>query len=83
MHVCESKGNGWRLEAVGVCEVRKHQERDYLTALTDTSDRAGVRGRENQDWMGKILSCLFFKGVGRSWSLIGEQEYVSDSLCSA
>lgn len=59
-------------EAVGVCEVRKHQEREYLTALTDTSDREGVRGRENQDWMGEILSSLFFRGVGSSWSLIGE-----------
>lgn len=72
MHVCESKENGWGLEAVGVCEARKHQEREYLTALTDTSDREGVRGRENQDWMGKILSYLFFKGVGSSQSLIGE-----------
>lgn len=67
------KQGGWLgIRAVGVGEVRKHQEREYLTALTDTSDREGVRGRENQDWMGEILSCLFFEGVGSSWSLIGE-----------
>lgn len=49
---------------IGICEVRKHQETEYLTALMDTRDKGGVRGRENQDWMGEISSCLFFKGVG-------------------
>lgn len=42
------------METVEVCEVRKHQEKEYLTALTDTGDTEGVRGRENQDWMGEI-----------------------------
>lgn len=51
----------------GVCEVRKHWEREYLTALADTGGRQRARGRENQGGMGEILSCLvFFKGVGGS-----------------
>lgn len=46
MHGCKHKENGWRSETVGVCEVRKHQEREHLTDLTGTSDRGGVRGRK-------------------------------------
>lgn len=46
MHGCEYKENCWRLEAVGVCEVRKHQERERLTDLTGISDTEGVRGRK-------------------------------------
>lgn len=44
MYSCKCKGSGWKLEKVRFCEAMKHQERGYLTALTDARHRERVEG---------------------------------------